>query len=54
MRLLKSAIHADIIDMSAKRFTRKATRAIVLNGENIFLLYTKRYHDYSLTGGGID
>ncbi len=54
MRLLKSTIHADITDMSVKSFTRKATRAIVLNGENILLLYTKRYHDYSLPGGGID
>jgi len=54
MRLLKSTIHADIIDISAKQFLRKATRAIVLNGENILLLYTKRYHDYSLPGGGID
>lgn len=54
MRLLKSTIHSDITDMSAKSFTRKATRAIVLSGENILLLYTKRYHDYSLPGGGID
>jgi ADP-ribose pyrophosphatase YjhB (NUDIX family) len=54
MRLLKSTIDADITNMSAKIFTRKATRAIVLNGDNILLLYTKRYHDYSLPGGGID
>ncbi len=54
MRLLKSTIHADIADMSAKTFNRKASRAIVLNSENILLLYTKRYHDYSLPGGGID
>jgi len=54
MRLLKSTIHCDIINMSAKTFTRKATRAIVLNGDDILLLYTKRYHDYSLPGGGID
>jgi ADP-ribose pyrophosphatase YjhB (NUDIX family) len=54
MRLLKSTIHPDIIDSSAKSFTRKATRAIVLKGNNILLLYTKRYHDYSLPGGGID
>ncbi len=54
MRLLKSTIHTDISDMSAKSFTRKATRAIVLNGDNILLLYTKRYHDYSLPGGGVD
>lgn len=54
MRLLKSTIHQDISDLSAKKFTRKATRAIVLKGEDILLLYTKRYHDYSLPGGGID
>jgi len=54
MRLLKSTIHSDITNMSAKSFIRKATRAIVLDGENILLLYTKRYHDYSLPGGGID
>jgi len=54
MRLLKSTIHSGITDMSAKSFTRKATRAIVLNGESILLLYTNRYHDYSLPGGGID
>ncbi|TMM45973.1 NUDIX hydrolase [Colwellia ponticola] len=57
MQLLKSTIHPDISninDSSAKRFTRKATRAIVLNGDNILLLYTKRYHDYSLPGGGVD
>ena len=54
MRLLKSTIHSDITDLSANKFIRKATRAIVLNGDDILLLYTKRYHDYSLPGGGID
>lgn len=54
MRLLKSTIHPDVDVLSASSFNRKATRAIVLNGENILLLYTKRYHDYSLPGGGID
>jgi len=54
MRLLKSTIHPNITDLSATSFSRKATRAIVLNGANILLLYTKRYHDYSLPGGGID
>lgn len=54
MRLLKSTTHPDIQNISAKSFSRKATRAIVLNGEDILLLYTKRYHDYSLPGGGVD
>nr|WP_197061216.1 NUDIX hydrolase [Colwellia psychrerythraea] len=59
MRLLKSTIHPDVhssgINCSeTKCFIRKASRAIVLKGESILLLYTKRYHDYSLPGGGID
>lgn len=54
MRLLKTTKHADITSLTGKGFTRKATRAIVLNGEQILMLYTERYHDYSLPGGGVD
>ncbi|ARD42909.1 NUDIX hydrolase [Colwellia sp. PAMC 21821] len=54
MRLLKSTQVSDLHPNINHQFTRKATRAIVLKGENILLLYTKRYHDYSLPGGGID
>jgi ADP-ribose pyrophosphatase YjhB (NUDIX family) len=54
MRLLKSTIQPNSANMSAQYFIRKATRAIVLKGDNILLLYTKRYHDYSLPGGGIE
>ena len=57
MRLLKSTIHPDIsdlADLTASSFNRKAARGIVLRGEDILLLYTERYHDYSLPGGGID
>ena len=54
MRLLRTTTHPDINDLNAASFTRKATRAIVLNGSDILLLYTERYHDYSLPVGGID
>ncbi|SEL55223.1 NUDIX domain-containing protein [Colwellia chukchiensis] len=54
MRLLKSTKVPDLNKTSVQKFTRKAARAIVLNGEEILLLYTRRYHDYSLPGGGID
>lgn len=37
-----------------KIFNRLAARAIVLKGEEILLIYTKRYNDYSLPGGGVD
>ncbi|MBD1581178.1 NUDIX hydrolase [Pseudoalteromonas sp. S16_S37] len=35
-------------------FTRHTARAIVLKGKDILLLYTARYDDYSLPGGGVD
>lgn len=54
MRLLKSTKVTDLHPNIDNKFTRKATRAIVLKGEEILLLFTKRYHDYSLPGGGID
>jgi ADP-ribose pyrophosphatase YjhB (NUDIX family) len=55
MKHLKTSTHPDISTLEGKtRFTRKSTRAIVLKGEEILLLFTKRYHDYSLPGGGLD
>ena len=54
MRLLQSSVHPDIDKHSPSQFTRMAVRAIVLRGEEILLLYTERYHDYSLPGGGVD
>jgi len=60
MQLLKTAFHPDIspTDISStsklKLLIRHAARGIVLRGDDILLLYTQRYHDYSLPGGGID
>ncbi len=60
MRLLKTAFHPDVspddISPGSERtlVVRHAARAIVLRGDEILLLYTQRYHDYSLPGGGID
>ena len=54
MRTLRSTTHPDVDISSGTKFTRMAARAIVLHNDNILLLYTKRYHDYSLPGGGID
>lgn len=60
MQLLKTAFHPDVsaADISAasklRLIERHAARAIVMKGEDILLLYTERYHDYSLPGGGIE
>lgn len=54
MRLLKSTIHSDITSLQQSTFVRIAARAIVLKGDKILMLYTERYNDYSLPGGGVD
>jgi 8-oxo-dGTP pyrophosphatase MutT (NUDIX family) len=54
MRLLKKIIHPSVQNISKIILKRKASRAIVLEGENILLLYTKRYNDFSFPGGGLD
>lgn len=54
MRLLKSTVSPDISDLRADTFYRRAARGIIMNGEDILLLYTARYHDYTLPGGGVD
>lgn len=55
MRLLKIAQHPSLTNLeNLSQFTRLATRAIVLRGSKILLLYTERYDDFSLPGGGIN
>jgi len=48
-------VHPDLQNLeSFTSFTRLATRAICVQGPEILLLYTKRYDDLSLPGGGLD
>ncbi len=60
MQLLKTAFHPDLSisdireDSGLIIVERLAARGIVLRGDDILLLYTERYDDYSLPGGGID
>jgi len=54
MQLLKSTTHPDIQSLSGSTFQRKAARGIILKGEDILMVYTARYHDYTLPGGGLD
>lgn len=54
MRLLKSTQAPSINLKRARIFYRQAARAIVLSGEDILLLYTHKYGDYGLPGGGVD
>lgn len=55
MEILRSTHHPDVIlDGQEKVLHRKAARAIAMDGSDILLMYTERYHDYSLPGGGVD
>ncbi|UJF17662.1 NUDIX domain-containing protein [Vibrio sp. SS-MA-C1-2] len=54
MRHLMTATHQDVLNNKGDMFTRHASRAIVLKGDDILLLYTARYDDYTLPGGGVD
>ena len=55
MQNLKTHYHSDIETLEDKSvFTRLATRSITVQDNTILLLYTERYEDYSLPGGGLD
>ena len=55
MKNLKTHYHPEVKTLENKSvFTRLATRSIATQGTNILLLYTERYEDYSLPGGGLD
>lgn len=54
MRLLRSAPKPEELIDDRRLFVRRAARGIILQGDKILLLYTARYDDYSLPGGGVD
>ena len=55
MRHIHTQIHSEINHLEDKTiYQRRSARAIVLDGNNILMLYTERYHDYTIPGGGLD
>lgn len=54
MRLITSLKHPSLTNAEAKTYNRNAARGIIIDQQDILLLYTKRYNDYSLPGGGVD
>ena len=55
MQILKTHYHPEVKTLENKSiFTRLSTRSITIQGDSILLLYTERYEDYSLPGGGLD
>lgn len=54
MRVLARICHPDVPATPKSILLRNAARGIVLRDDKILLLYTKRYDDFSLPGGGVD
>lgn len=55
MKILKTHFHPKVTTLENNTvFTRLATRSIAIQGNSILLLYTDRYEDYSLPGGGLE
>jgi 8-oxo-dGTP pyrophosphatase MutT (NUDIX family) len=54
MRILRKFITEGSELEGKKIYKRIAARGIILDGEDILLMYTKRYDDYSFPGGGVD
>ncbi len=55
MRLIHTHTNAAVAKLSEPVvYERAAARAIVMDGEDILLIYTRRYNDYSFPGGGVN
>lgn len=55
MKLIKSYVHDDVVDRKLTHIHKRTTaRGIIMNGEEILMIYTKRYNDYSFPGGGVN
>lgn len=55
MQILKTHYHPEVKSLdNCSIFKRIATRSIAIQDGQILLLYTERYEDYSLPGGGLD
>lgn len=54
MEVLKTHYHPEITSLENKTIAKRlATRSITTQGNSILLMYTERYEDYSLPGGGL-
>jgi ADP-ribose pyrophosphatase YjhB (NUDIX family) len=54
MKLLQELVHPALTTREGRILRRHAARGIVLRKKEILLLFTERYNDFSLPGGGAD
>ncbi len=54
MRLIQTHTNEAVSELNEPVvYERAAARGIIMDGEDILLIYTKRYNDYSFPGGGV-
>ncbi len=55
MKLLKSFTHDEIKGKElSKIYKRTTARGIIMKEDEVLLIFTKRYNDFSFPGGGVD
>ncbi len=54
MQLITEIVHPELKSKQGRVFRRHAARGIVMRNEQILLLFTERYNDFSFPGGGLD
>lgn len=52
--ILFNLIHPGVTATAGVTLERQAVRAVIIDGDHLLLLYTRRYDDYSFPGGGLD
>lgn len=54
MQLITEIIHPELNSIRGRVFRRHAARGIVLRYEQIHLLFTERYNNFSFPDGGLE
>lgn len=55
MKILNKYVHEEVkLLQNPNILNRTTARGIIIDKEDILLIYTKRYDDYSFPGGGVD
>ena len=53
MKLLREFCRGEGLNLAGIVISRQAVRAIILNGEQILMVYSPVNHDYKFPGGGV-
>ncbi|MGU3470897.1 NUDIX domain-containing protein [Paenibacillus sp. D51F] len=54
MELLYDLVHPKVANPDGSAFVRRSARGIIVDGTRMLVIYTARYDDYGIPGGGIE